>query len=104
MKQTMETLWDTLGRVVLLDDLDIQQRRLTVTILQCVVDSHRDNKVCLEQWEAANPHFMQRWKRFLADLRSTSELKLMMFFVIVRELVHMVAEVEKPSLKIDMPS
>lgn len=104
MRQTMETLWDTLGRVVLLDDLDIQQRRLTVTILQCVVDYHRDNKVCLEQWEAANPQFMQRWKRFLADLRSTSELKLMMFFVIVRELVHMVAEVEKPSLKINMPS
>jgi glutamate dehydrogenase len=90
MKQNIETLWDTLGRVVLLDDLDIEQRHLTVSILQCVVDKQGDNKTCLEQWESDNPVFLKRWKRLLADLRSTSELKLMMFSVVVRELVSMV--------------
>lgn len=90
MKQAVETLWDTLGRVILLDDLAIQQRRLTVAILQCVIDEHGDNKTCLEQWESNNPQFLRRWQRFLADLRSTSELKLMMFSVVVRELVSMV--------------
>ncbi len=96
MKQTIETLWDTLGRVVLLDDLDIQQRRLTVIILQCVVDEQGDNKTCLEQWENDNPLFIKRWKTFLADLRSTSELKLMMFSVVVRELVSMVEASSHP--------
>ncbi len=90
MKQTIETLWDTLGRVVLLDDLDTQQRHLTVAILQCVVDEQGDNRMCLEQWESDNSVFLKRWQRLLADLRSTSELKLMMFSVVVRELVGMV--------------
>lgn len=90
VKQPIETLWDTLGRVALLDDLDIQQRRLTVAILQCVVDKQGDNGICLEQWENNNPVFLSRWKRLLADVRSTSELKLMMFSVVVRELVSMV--------------
>jgi glutamate dehydrogenase len=90
MKQTIETLWDTLGRVILLGDLAIQQRRLTVAILQCVIDEQGDNKTCLEQWESDNPLFIKRWQRFLADLRSTSELKLMVFSVVVRELVSMV--------------
>jgi glutamate dehydrogenase len=90
MKQNIDSLWDTLGRVVLLDDLDIQQRHLTVAILQCVVDEQGDNRACLEQWESDNPIFLKRWKRLLADLRSTSELKLMMFSVVVRELVSMV--------------
>ncbi len=90
MKQAIETLWDTLGRVVLLDDLDSQQRQLTVAILQCVVDEQGDNKTCLEQWESDNPIFLKRWRRLLADLRGTAELKLIMFSVVVRELVSMV--------------
>lgn len=90
MRQTIETLWDTLGRVVLLDDLDSQQRQLTVAILQCIVDEQGDNKTCLEQWESDNPVFLKRWRRLLADLRGTAELKLIMFSVVVRELVSMV--------------
>ncbi|MDQ8039700.1 MAG: NAD-glutamate dehydrogenase, partial [Rickettsiella sp.] len=90
MKQTIESLWDTLGRVDLLDDLDSQQRQLTVTILHCVIDEQLDNKTCLEQWESDNPIFLKRWKRLLADLRSTAELKFIMFSVVVRELVSMV--------------
>jgi glutamate dehydrogenase len=90
MKQTIETLWDTLGRVVLLDDLDIQQRCLTVIILQCTISDQGNSKTCLEQWESDNSAFVKRWKRFLSDLRSTNELKLMMFSVVIRELVNMV--------------
>ena len=90
MKITIETLWDNLARVILLEDLDKQQRRLTVIILQCVVDKQGNNEICLEQWEAANQDLIKRWERFLADLRSSGELKLMMFSVVTRELVSMV--------------
>lgn len=90
MKLTIETLWDTLARVILLDDLDIQQRHLTVLVLQCVLDKQGNNRMCLEQWEADNQTFVSRWEQFLADLRSTGELKLMMFSVVIRELVSMV--------------
>ena len=96
MKQIIETLWDTLGRVVLLDDLDSQQRQLTVAILQCVIDEQGNNKTCLEQWETNNPVFLKRWKRLLADLRSTAELKLIMFSVVIRELVRMVGSSNHP--------
>ncbi|MBU7095771.1 NAD-glutamate dehydrogenase, partial [Staphylococcus aureus] len=98
-KQSIETLWDTLGRVALLDDLDVQQRYLTVAILQCVIDKQGDNRICLEQWEHDNPLFISRWQRLLADLRSTSELKLMMFSVVVRELVSMVQSSNTALLK-----
>ncbi len=70
--------------------LDTQQRHLTVIILQCVIDKQGNNEICLEQWEAANQDFIKRWEQFLADLRSTGELKLMMFSVVIRELVSMV--------------
>ena len=90
MKLAIETLWDTLARVILLDDLYIQQRHLTVIILQCVLDKQGNNKTCLEQWTLDNQAFIRRWEQFLADLRSTGELKLMMFSVVIRELVSMV--------------
>ncbi|OIZ99475.1 NAD-glutamate dehydrogenase [Rickettsiella grylli] len=90
MKITIETLWDNLARVILLEDLDKQQRRLTVIILQCVIDKQGNNEICLEQWEADNHDLIKRWEQFLADLRSTGELKLMMFSVVIRELVSMV--------------
>lgn len=89
-KQPIETMWDTLGRVALLDDLDVQQRLLTVAILQCQAAKQDNNTVCLERWENDNSLFLNRWKRLLADLRGTSEFKLMMFSVVVRELVNMV--------------
>ena len=90
MKLAIETLWDTLARVILLEDLYIQQRHLTVIILQCVLDKQGNNKTCLEQWTLDNQAFIRRWEQFLADLRSTGELKLMMFSVVIRELVSMV--------------
>lgn len=90
MKITIETLWDNLARVILLNDLDTQQRHLTVVILHCVIDKQVNNEICLEQWETDNQGFIKRWEQFLADLRSTGELKLMMFSVVIRELVSMV--------------
>jgi glutamate dehydrogenase len=90
MKLAIETLWDTLARVILLDDLYIQQRHLTVIILECILDKQADNTTCLEQWTLDNQAFIRRWEQFLADLRSTGELKLMMFSVVIRELVNMV--------------
>ncbi|WP_395497291.1 NAD-glutamate dehydrogenase [Rickettsiella endosymbiont of Litargus connexus] len=90
MKIIIETLWDNLARVILLNDLDTQQRHLTVVILHCVIDKQVNNEICLEQWETDNQGFIKRWEQFLADLRSTGELKLMMFSVVIRELVSMV--------------
>jgi len=59
--------------------------------LQCIIDGHEDSITWLERWENDNPAFMKRWKHFISDLRSTSELKLIIFSVVVRELVNMVA-------------
>lgn len=89
VKQPIETHWDTLARVALLDDLDTQQRKLTIAVLH-EVGGVVDITAQFEKWSASHKTFIARWQQLLTDLRSSHELKFMMFSVVVRELVEMV--------------
>jgi glutamate dehydrogenase len=89
IRQKIDTSWDNLARILLLDDLDAQQRQLTSVILQGFPEDQEDIKVGLEQWQTQQPGFIKRWHQLIDELRSASELKLIMFSVIARELLNL---------------
>jgi glutamate dehydrogenase len=97
--QPVENYWDALARVAMTDDLDTQQRKLAVAILQGS-DPAMDAETLLEQWIRTHPIFYGRWKQLLAELRANVEVKYMMLSVVVRELVELVrVRVKRRALK-----
>jgi glutamate dehydrogenase len=83
---TTENHWESLSREALRDDLDWQQRQLTLGIIR--FGENCTNIISsLESWSSAHKALIERWKYMLADLRSTSVLNYTMFFVAIRELL-----------------
>ena len=81
-----ENHWEALSREALRDDLDWQQRQLTMAILQFNGKQSRV-KVCLEDWAAHVPLLIERWRLILSNLRQAPSLNYTMFFVVTRELL-----------------
>lgn len=78
--------WDALARAGLRDDLDWQQRGLTVGVIktktgQETVDGH------IDAWMEQHHPLVQRWQLMLAELRSSASLEFLMFSVAIRELL-----------------
>jgi glutamate dehydrogenase len=95
-RQNPDTHWDTIARAALLDDLDTQQCRLTVAFLRFSLSVDQPKKTLIENhwaaWQAHHAEFSQRWQHLLADLRSTAELKLMVFSIAIRSLNALICE------------
>ena len=78
--------WEALSREGLRDDLDLQQRQLTSSIL-CFGENKLDVMACLNRWSDSHSALIDRWKHVLTNLRSSSALNYTMFFVAIRELL-----------------
>lgn len=77
--------WDSLARASLRDDLDVQQRLLTISIMQHRPDlTNMDERI--DSWKEKYTVLMKRWFVVLASLRSAGSLNFTMFFVAAREL------------------
>ncbi len=87
--QIVETNWDALARSAMRDDLDVQQRKLSIGILQGV-EHLTDITALLDKWVTKNKVFFIRWQKLLTDLRAFTDIKYMMLSVVVRELVELV--------------
>lgn len=83
---TTENHWESLSREALRDDLDWQQRQLTVNIL-FNYDDKQDFAACLNDWSASHSALIERWQHVLSNLQSTSALNYTMYFVAIRELL-----------------
>jgi glutamate dehydrogenase len=91
---SLEDYWDSLARASLRDDLDVEQRALTVSILR-----HHQNikgvderiKIWLKQYHP----LLERWTIILSNMRSSTSLNFIMFFVAVRELSDITALILK---------
>lgn len=81
-----ENHWEALSREGLRDDLDWQQRQLTISIM-CLKDSKQNFLNCLDAWSEQHVALIERWKYVLTSLRSSSALNYTMFFVAIRELL-----------------
>lgn len=80
--------WESLSREALRDDLDWQQRLLTVGILSHVPEKMELSK-CLTLWTESYADLVNRWKLIVVELKNSAELSFTMFFMAVRELLEL---------------
>ena len=81
-----ENHWEALSREALRDDLDWQQRLLTLAVVK-TIKNKSDLSLCFAQWSKSHELLIERWQAVLAKLRSTPILNYTMFFVAIRELL-----------------
>jgi glutamate dehydrogenase len=80
-----ENHWESLSREALRDDLDWQQRQLTVGLIN-YDGNNQDFQARLAAWGESHRALIQRWRYILADLKASAVLNYTMFFVAIREL------------------
>lgn len=83
-----ENHWEALSREALRDDLDLQQRQLTLSILGHESESKdKDYNSRIESWGEMHGALIEPWRHILADLKSSAVFNYTMFFVIIRGLL-----------------
>jgi glutamate dehydrogenase len=82
----VDTEWQALARDTYLEDLEWQQRNLTVGALRHMGD---DSNLlnCMERWEQHEAPLLERWHAMLVELHSTTTPDFAMFAVANRELL-----------------
>ncbi|MNJ68871.1 NAD-specific glutamate dehydrogenase [compost metagenome] len=81
----VENNWQALARESLRDDLDWQQRAITIAVLQMAEGPLEiDNRLTL--WLAQNQPLVARWRNLLAELRAASGSDYAVYAVANREL------------------
>lgn len=80
------TQWEALAREAIRDDLDTQQRDLSISILQHHIEI-KDIGPRIEFWMDHHRALIDRWQKMLADLKSSGSYNFTKFFVAVRELL-----------------
>jgi glutamate dehydrogenase len=82
----VENNWQALAREAYRDDLDWQQRGITVSVLQ-MVDGPADIEARVALWLEQNAPLVERWRAMLADLRAAVGTDYAMYAVANRELL-----------------
>ncbi|WP_313088977.1 NAD-glutamate dehydrogenase [Pseudomonas sp.] len=83
--------WQGLAREGFRDDLDSQQRAITVSVLQ-MSDAPDDLDARVQLWLEQRTYQVDRWRRMLAELRGASSVDYAMYAVAGRELQDLALE------------
>lgn len=78
--------WDSLARAAIRDDLDRQQRNLTVAVMMMQSDIS-NIEAQIDAWMAQHKEMLERWKHMITDLKSISKREFTMYSVALRELM-----------------
>ena len=80
------THWEALARETMRDDLDWQQRSLTVGILN---GQQADESLAqtIDRWEGDHASLIERWQSMLGELRAADSVEFPMVSVALRELL-----------------
>lgn len=81
----IENHWQALAREAYRDDLDWQQRTLTVGVLNASFEGSVDQK--LEQWDSLHVEMIARWRRIMTEIRTMDTREFAMYGVALRELM-----------------
>ena len=81
----MESNWQALAREGFRDDLDLQQRAITVSVLQ-MSGGPEELDARVDTWLAQRQYQVERWRTMLAELRTASGEDYTMYTVASREL------------------
>ncbi|MEL0067322.1 MAG: NAD-glutamate dehydrogenase [Gammaproteobacteria bacterium] len=87
--QPVENHWQAFARSAFREELDWQQRGLTVAVLQ-LTDSSANPEQRLRGWINENRELLQRWQTMVADFKSTNSHEFAKFSVALRELLILV--------------
>jgi glutamate dehydrogenase len=85
INHNIETQWDELARSALLDDLDMQQRNLSIKLLTWK-KSWMDEEGAFKAWHAKHEELYRRWDHFLTDMRASENPGFIMYSVMLSEL------------------
>lgn len=78
--------WEALARAAFRDDLDRQQRSLTISLLLMEGDA-TDVDARLDAWMDKHKVLVERWKFMINDLKATTNPEFIMYSVALRELL-----------------
>ncbi|KAB0507898.1 NAD-glutamate dehydrogenase [Pseudomonas moorei] len=82
----VENNWQALAREAFRDDVDWQQRAITISVLQ-QGDGTQDVETRLELWMQQNESMIERWRAMLVEIRAASGTDYAMYAVANRELL-----------------
>ncbi len=82
----VENNWQALAREAFRDDLDWQQRAITVSVLQ-MADAPADIEARAALWLAQHRPLVERWRAMLTELRAATATDYAMYAVANRELL-----------------
>jgi glutamate dehydrogenase len=88
-KQPVDNHWQAFARASFREDLDWQQRSLTVAVLHMSQNGHSAEER-IEQWMNENQKLLARWNQMVADFRASSRHEFAKFSVALRELLILV--------------
>ena len=83
---TVENNWQALAREAFRDDIDWQQRAITISVLQ-MGEGEQDVETRLALWMEQNQAMVERWRAMLVDIRAASGTDYAMYAVANRELL-----------------
>ncbi|MFT6261485.1 MAG: glutamate dehydrogenase [Bermanella sp.] len=84
-EMSVQSHWQALARETYRDDLDWQQRTLTVSIINTLPEG--DIKSCMRVWLDKSEPMITRWRRTVAELREGDIKDFAAFAVALRELL-----------------
>ena len=88
MLQTVDNQWETLSKAAFRDDLDWQQRELTIGVILHNNNNIDDIDQAISNWADAYRHLINRWNNILSALRSSqSGNQYVMYIVAIRALL-----------------
>jgi len=84
--QTEENHWDALAKAALRDDVDWQQRLLTVNVMLLYPDEVNVDDM-VHSWLELHKDLVLRWHAMIIELRSSNTIEFVKYAVAVRELL-----------------
>lgn len=80
--------WDSLTRAAIRDDIDKQQRNLTVAIMLMQKDV-TDIEAQIDAWMSHHKGMIERWKHMIGELKALNKREFTMYSVALRELMEL---------------
>ncbi len=90
----VESNWQALAREAFRDDLDWQQRAITVSLLQ-MPDGPAEIEARVVDWLGQHRRLVDRWKAMLAELRAATGTDYAMYAVANRELMDLAQSAQR---------
>lgn len=89
--------WSVLARSSFKDELDVEQRALTICALRWINEDTKNLNASIDQWLKQHQNLLTRWEMVLTQLRNATIIDSAMLTVAIRTLWELVAVSEKLS-------